>query len=132
MYEQMKRDFYIAQQQQKVHTIQRMFTALVAATVVATAVATTTAAVTTTVTSTTITTTTSTTTTTAGSCCQSTGSASLGGDVAIDVFDRNQPSSPTPLYSVLVSISVFMVLSTVFHSLNYPDNSLLFHYVLPF
>ena len=42
----------------------------------------------------------------------------------------NQPSSPTPFYSVLVSISVLMVLSTVFHSLNSPDNSPLSCFVL--
>ena len=35
----------------------------------------------------------------------------------------NQPSFPTPFHSVLVSISVFMALSTVFHSINSPDNS---------
>ena len=37
--------------------------------------------------------------------------------------DINQPSLPTPFYSVLVSISVFMALSTAFHSINSPDNS---------
>ena len=37
--------------------------------------------------------------------------------------DIHQPSLPTPFCSVLVSISVFMALSTVFHSLNSPDNS---------
>ena len=45
-------------------------------------------------------------------------------------FDINQPSWPTPLYSVLVSISVFMALSTVFRSINSPDNALLSHSVL--
>ena len=30
-----------------------------------------------------------------------------------------QPSLPTPFYSVLVSISVFMALSTVFHSITF-------------
>ena len=45
-------------------------------------------------------------------------------------FDRNQPS--TTFYSVLVSVSVFMALSTVFHSINCPDNSLfLSHSVRP-
>ena len=39
------------------------------------------------------------------------------------VFDINQPSMPTPFYSVLVSVSVFMALSTIFHSINSPDNS---------
>ena len=35
----------------------------------------------------------------------------------------NQPSLPTPIYSLLVSISVFMALSTAFHFINPPDNS---------
>ena len=34
------------------------------------------------------------------------GSPSCGGDVMVYVFNRNQPSLPTPFYSVLVSISV--------------------------
>ena len=34
--------------------------------------------------------------------------------------DMNQPSLPTPFYPVLVSISVFMALSTVFHSITSP------------
>ena len=55
------------------------------------------------------------------------GLASRGGDV----FDINQPSLPTPFYSVLVSVSVFMALWSVFRSKNSPDNSLLFHSVLP-
>ena len=38
------------------------------------------------------------------------------------VYSANQ-AWPTPFYSVLVSISVFMALSTVFHSINSPDNS---------
>ena len=38
-------------------------------------------------------------------------------------FDINQLSLPTLLYSVLVSVSVFMALSTVFHSIHPPDNS---------
>ena len=58
------------------------------------------------------------------------GSPSRGGDVTVYVFDVNQPSLPTPFHSVLVSISVFMALSTVFHSINSPDNSLLSHSVL--
>ena len=37
--------------------------------------------------------------------------------------DINRPSLPTSFYSVLVSISVFEALSTVFHSINSPDNS---------
>ena len=52
-----------------------------------------------------------------------TGSPSRGGDVAVNVFDVNQLSLPTPFYSALVSISVFMALSAVFHSINSPDNS---------
>ena len=47
------------------------------------------------------------------------------------VFDINQPSLPTPFYSVLVSVSVLVALSTVFHSIISPDNSLLSHSVLP-
>ena len=50
------------------------------------------------------------------------GSPSPGGDVTVFVKDINQPSSSTPFYSVLVSISVFTPLSTVFHSINSPDN----------
>ena len=42
-----------------------------------------------------------------------TGSPSRGGDVAVYVFDINQFSLPTPFYSVLVSVSVVMALSTV-------------------
>ena len=46
-------------------------------------------------------------------------------------FDINQSSLPTPSYSVLVSISVFMALSSVFHSINSPDKSPPSHSVLP-
>ena len=53
------------------------------------------------------------------------------GDVAVYVFDINQPSLPTPFYSVLVSVSVFIALSTVFHSINSRDNSPLSRSVLP-
>ena len=45
--------------------------------------------------------------------------------------DINQPILPTPFYSVLLSVSVFMALSTVFHSISSSDNSPLFHSVLP-
>ena len=55
----------------------------------------------------------------------SAGSCSHDGDVVVYVFDINQPSLLTPSYSVLVSVSVFMVLSTVFYSIHSPDNSLL-------
>ena len=58
-----------------------------------------------------------------GSCTVSTGSPSRGGDAAVYVKDMNQPSVLTPFYSVLVPISVFLALSTVFHSINYPENS---------
>ena len=51
--------------------------------------------------------------------------------LAVYVFDINQPNLPPPSYSVLVSISVFMALSSVFHSINSPDNSPLSHSVLP-
>ena len=57
------------------------------------------------------------------------GSSSRGEDVTVCVYDINQPSLPTPFYSVLVSISVFMALSIVFHSINSPDNSSFSHSV---
>ena len=45
----------------------------------------------------------------------------------IHVTDINSPSLPAPFYSVLVSVSVFMTLSTLFYqSINSPDNSSLF------
>ena len=60
------------------------------------------------------------------------GSPSRSGDVTIFVKDINQPSLPTPFfYSVLVSISLFMALSTVFHSIKSPDNSPFSHFALP-
>ena len=59
------------------------------------------------------------------------GSPSRGGNVAVYIFDVNQPRLSTPFYSVLVSISVFMALSTVFHSIKSPENSPLSHSVLP-
>ena len=37
-------------------------------------------------------------------------------DVVDYVFDISQLSLPTPFYSVLVSVSVFVIFSTVFHS----------------
>ena len=60
-----------------------------------------------------------------------TGSPSRGGNVAVYAFDINQMSLPTPFYSALVSASVFVALSTAFHSINSPDNSPLSHSVLP-
>ena len=59
------------------------------------------------------------------------GSPSRGGEVAVNVFDINQPSLPTPFCSVLQSVSVFMTLSTVFYFINSPDNFPLSHSVLP-
>ena len=55
------------------------------------------------------------------------GVPSRNGNVTVYVKDINQPSLPTPFYSVLVSIFVFMALSTVFHYINSPDNSPLSH-----
>ena len=37
------------------------------------------------------------------------------------LWHKNQPSLPTPFYSVLVSVSDFMALSTVFHSTSSPQ-----------
>ena len=54
-----------------------------------------------------------------------------GGDVTGYVLHINQPSLPTPFYSVLVSVSVFVALSTVFYSINSPYSSPLSHSVLP-
>ena len=56
-----------------------------------------------------------------------TGLPSCGGNVAVYVFDINQPSLPTPSCSVLMSVSVFMALSTVFHAINSPNNSPISH-----
>ena len=63
--------------------------------------------------------------------CAYTGSPSRGKDAAVYVFDIIQPSLPTPFCSVLVSVFVFMALSTIFHSINSPSNSPLSHSVLP-
>ena len=63
--------------------------------------------------------------------CVPAGSPSRGGDVVVYVKDVNQPSLPAPFYSVLVSISVLMALSTVFNAINSLDNSPLSHSVLP-
>ena len=53
----------------------------------------------------------------------STGSPSRSGNVTVYVKDINQPTLPTPFYSVLESVPVFVTLSTICHSLNSPDNS---------
>ena len=42
------------------------------------------------------------------------GSPSCGGDVAVYVFDINQPSLPTPFHFVLVSASVLMAFELYF------------------
>ena len=62
------------------------------------------------------------------------GSSSRGGDVAVCVSDVNQLSLPTPIFfsfPVLVSVPVFLTLSTVFHAINSPNNSPLSHSALP-
>ena len=63
--------------------------------------------------------------------CVPAGSPSRGGDVRVCNKDINQPSLPTSFYSVLVSVSAFMALSTVFHSISSPDNSPFSHSILP-
>ena len=55
------------------------------------------------------------------------GSPSRVAHVAVYVLDINQPSSPT-LFILFLCLFVFTALSTVFHA---PDNSPLFHSVLP-
>ena len=56
-------------------------------------------------------------------------SPSVGADVTIYVLDIKQPSVPTH-FIVFMSASVFMTLSTVFHSINSTINSLLSYSVL--
>ena len=58
------------------------------------------------------------------------GSPSRGGNVMVYDFDINYLRLPTLFYSVLVSVSGFMALSTVFHSINSPDYFPLSHSVL--
>ena len=53
-----------------------------------------------------------------------------GGDVAVYVFDINQPSLLTPFY-FCSCVYFFLALSAVFHSINFPDNSPLSHSLLP-
>ena len=57
-------------------------------------------------------------------------SPSRGGDVTVYVFQVNQPSLPSPFYSVLVFVFVLMALSAIFQSMNSPPNSPLSHSVL--
>ena len=54
-----------------------------------------------------------------------------GEDATVYVCDTNQPIFPTPFYSVLLSIFVFMALSTVSLSINSPNHSPFSHSVLP-
>ena len=61
----------------------------------------------------------------------SAGSLLRDGDVVVYVKDINQPSFPTLFHSVLVTMSVFMAPSTVFHSINSLDNSTLSRSVPP-
>ena len=58
-------------------------------------------------------------------------SPSRGGDATVYVKDIILPSLPTPFYSVLVSVSVFTALSTVFHSIKSSDNFPFSYPVLP-
>ena len=61
-------------------------------------------------------------------------SRSRGGDVAVHVFDINQPSLPTLFFSFkFCSYVCFlsMALSTVFHSIKSPDSSAFSHSGLP-
>ena len=51
------------------------------------------------------------------------GSPSRGGEVVVYVKYIDQPSLPTPFYSVVESVSVFMALSTAFDSINHSTNS---------
>ena len=61
--------------------------------------------------------------------CLPTNSGSVAG--SLEPWADNGSQSSSVAYSVLVSISVFMVLSTVSPFMNSPDNSLLSHSVLP-
>ena len=51
--------------------------------------------------------------------------------VGMSMSDMSQPSLPTTFHSVAVSVCIFMALSTVFHSINSPDNSPFSYSVLP-
>ena len=63
-------------------------------------------------------------------CCIPAGSPLGDGDVTVYILDINQPELAHCFHSVLVSVSVFMALSTVFHFINSPNNSPLSHSVL--
>ena len=59
------------------------------------------------------------------------GSPSSGGDVTVYALNINIPTELAhSFYSVLVPVSVFMALSTLFHSIYSSDNSLLSRSVL--
>ena len=63
-----------------------------------------------------------------------TGSHSHGGDVAVSVSHKPTELTHTFFFSssfVLVFVSVYMALSTVFHSISSPDNSPFSNSVLP-
>ena len=59
------------------------------------------------------------------------GSFSRGWDVAVYVWHKPTELAHSFFYSVLVSISVYMAFSVVFHSITSPDNSPFSHSVLP-
>ena len=59
------------------------------------------------------------------------GLPSRGGDVTVHVKNTNQLSLPTPFHSVLVSVSVFMALSTVFYFIKFSRQLSVSHSVLP-
>ena len=61
------------------------------------------------------------------------GSPSRGGEVTVYVLDIIDRACPLFFffYSVLESVSVFMALSTVFHSINYPVDPPFSDSVLP-
>ena len=56
------------------------------------------------------------------------GSPSRGGDVTVYVLDKSKRGCP--LLLLCTFFSVFIAVSTVFHSTNFPDNSPLSHSVL--
>ena len=62
------------------------------------------------------------------------GSPSRGGYVKVYVLNINQPSLPTPFFSLLKCFCVYFsltIFSTVFYSINSPNSSQLSHSVLP-
>ena len=64
------------------------------------------------------------------------GSPSRAGGVVVNVFKTNKPSLPMHsffkyFFILFLCLFVFVALSTVFHSINAPDNSPFSHSVLP-